>query len=862
MNSSPFSSDLRADLSTIAERVVRAFPDLHADARDTAARLLKTQGNLIGNPDRIYWHRFSGAVSSSRTFTGWEHYGTPDQSMTLTELVMRRFRASDQDNADLLALYGGFYTAGAEARKFDETNEVRLDPQHVLNALWALDFGATYQRRLEVFWRDHGGDVRTLAKLNYLSEALLAGLSGQLDEAQLKLVFDAAGFDSASVLDPAQFERTQPPRADVTVATLSLAGRASTDALWLQGASGGHVLYLPGAVPSFQGFASERDVGETLFGWLQVASCTEQLLAHFSSDPVVLKALRDQMNHSAKGPVADFVAQVQRRPVEGDPFTWMRDTARQRMVYETDAALRTNAELRAQLWVGYLGVAARLFGTAAPMGWPLALLAVAVNAASLGLNIEQAINGDSLQERRDSVLGAILAGIELLLNLPFLTPLGQSSAQPLAQLESNILLDVAPATSGSARGVFTLADGGQYIELQGATYRVRFDGALKSWLIIPEDNPFAFSGAVPVRLGEEGEWELLESVCLRGGGQCLGGLPLDPPEPLDYSAFEVPAQQYDVPVTARSAVRELLSSANRRLLAGDFYDPDSNLLQVLDSLNNVREHLSQDARAFFARRPPLPSRDVTVPEAGAPAQRAFIQMFDEHAGVVIGESHQAIASKRWLVENFKPLYAKGVRTLYLEHLLSDLHQADLNIFSSSGRMSNNLQRYLRALDRGHRTDPSGTYNYLELVRKARAQGIRVQALDCAASYRLDGLNEPGGTLRQQVMNYHADRVMSASQAARPNDKWIALVGDSHVNRYKGVAGLAELRDVPGLRIVDAGPGQETGITLDPGEYYRPSMGRPDGIVQADLRLAVRTRAEPVEHLDPATAPPGVIRPRA
>ena len=520
MNDSPFPSSLRSVLSAIAERVAHAFPDLHADARDAAAHLLRTQGNLISNPDRIYWHRFSGAVSSNRTYTGWEHYGTPDQSMTLTELVMRRFRASDQDNADALALYGGFYTAGPQARKFDETNEVRLDPQQILNALWALDFGATYQRRLEAFWRDYGGDVRTLAKLNYLSESLLAGLSGQLDEAQLKLVFDAAGFDSARVPDLAQFQGSQVSGAAVTVATLSLAGRISTDALWLQGVDGRQVLYLPGAVPSFQGFANERDVAEALFGWLQVASCREQLLAHFSSDSTVLEALRGQLSHWAGGPVADFVARVQRHPIEGDPFTWMRDSGRRRMADETDAALRTNAELRAQLWVGYLGVAARLFGAAAPMGWPLALLAVAVNAASLGLNIEQAVNGDTPQERRASVLGAIIAGVELLLNLPFLRPLGQSPAQRLVELESNSLLDVEPALSGNTRGVYTLADGGQYIELQGATYRVRFDVALNSWMIVSEDNPFAFSGAVPVRLSEEGQWTLLESSCLRGGGQC------------------------------------------------------------------------------------------------------------------------------------------------------------------------------------------------------------------------------------------------------------------------------------------------------------------------------------------------------
>ncbi|WP_176470441.1 membrane-targeted effector domain-containing toxin [Pseudomonas sp. Irchel 3F5] len=493
----------------------------------------------------------------------------------------------------------------------------------------------------------------------------------------------------------------------------------------------------------------------------------------------------------------------------------------------------------------------------------MALLAVAVNAASLGLNIEQAINGDSHEERRGAVLGAIVAAVELLLNLPFLRPLGQRSTAQLASLESNTLTDVEPALAGSTRGVVTLADGAQYIEIQGATYRVRFDPALNTWLIVAPDNPFAFSGALPVRLTEEGQWQVLESLCLRGGGQCLGGLTPEPvTEAIDYSPFEPLADNYDVPPTARPAVRELLHSANRRLLQGDFYNPHSPLLPVLHSLDALRVQLSEDARAFFSRLGPVPLRNVVSPAPTLTPQRAFIELFDEHPGVVIGESHQAIASKRWLMENFKPLYAKGVRTLYLEHLMNDLHQADLDVFTRTGRMSDNLRRYLELLDTGHRTDPTGVYSFLELVRKARAQGIEVRALDCAASYRLDGLEEPGGILRQEVMNYHAEGVIRSGRAARPNDKWIALVGDSHVNFYKRVPGLADLQNVPGLRIVDAGPGQASGITPDPGEYYRPSMGRPDGIVQADLRLAVETRPQPVQYLDPQSAPPGVIRPRS
>lgn len=864
MTESPVSMTLHDELSAIARRVVQAFPDLHAEARQAAINLLEAEGLSGQDPDRIYWHRFTEAASSNRTFTGWEHYSSPQQSLTLTELVMRRFRVSDQDNADLLSLYGGFYTAGPEAGRFDESNEVRLQPQRVLNAFWQLDFAAAFQRQTAAFWHDHGDDVRMLAKLNYLSEALQAGLSGQLNEKQLKLVFDAVGFDSDVAPQLQHFEQLHSPRPGIQIATLNLAGQTSSDIIWLTGPGDQQVLYLPGAMPSFQSFGSEQGVVEWLFGWLQVTLSQERLLAHFTAEPERLQALRGQLRGWAVGTVEQFAAQVQRASIAGEVFTWMRDSAKQRMDTETDAVLRTNSELRAQLWIGYLAVAGRLFGYMAPAGWPMVLLAVAVGVASLALNIEQAVDGDNHEERHAGVLGAIVAGVELLLNLPFLLPLGRSAEPNLDDFEANAIVNVPPDPDGAWRGISTLADGGQYVEVAGVSYRARYDQALGTWMIVPEHNPYGFTGGVPIRLDEAGQWGVFESPCLRGGGLCLGR---ERPEPavelVDYSPFEVVAGNYETPVHARPAMRELIAVRNRRMISGDFFDPQSPLNDICDSLEQTRQLLQEDASQFFASSPLQPSLRVIAPAPTVSPQRAFIQLFDENPGLVVGESHGSIASKRWLLNNFRPLYDKGVRTLYLEHLMTDLHQGDLDLFGRTGRMSRDLEAYLRELDVGHFTDPAGQSTFLELVRKARANCIQVQAIDCVASYRLDGLDAVhwGDPVRQKMMNYYAHQVITTRQAAHPADKWIALVGNTHSNFYKRVPGLAELQGVPGMRIVDAGPGQASGITLDPGEYFLPSMGNPDGIVQADLRLALQTKYRPVEYLDPATAPPGVIRPR-
>jgi hypothetical protein len=232
--------------------------------------------------------------------------------------------------------------------------------------------------------------------------------------------------------------------------------------------------------------------------------------------------------------------------------------------------------------------------------------------------------------------------------------------------------------------------------------------------------------------------------------------------------------------------------------------------------------------------------------------------------VVIGESHMATASKRFLIENMRGMARSGVDTLYMEHLMSDLHQVWLENIPRSGNLPTRLQDYLRALDQGHGMDIASDYTFTRLVQAARREGIEVRALDCAASYRLDGMDvafeQVGGTLRQQVFSYYATRVFNARRGVPGAGKWVALVGNTHASTYKGIPGLAQLEDVMSIRVVDAGAGQETGMTLDLGEFFMPSLGRPDGVVKADWRLAIKVREEPYEFLDPSLAPPGVFRP--
>lgn len=134
-------------LVQLIDDVLDTYPDPYLLASDHATAILHERTGRVVDPRRVWWHLFGTASSSSRSFTGWQHNGTPIESIRLTELVARRFDPAFQDASDELDLYGGFYRADAYAGVYDEHNEVQVLAQDIRLDLWALDFAEVYKKR-------------------------------------------------------------------------------------------------------------------------------------------------------------------------------------------------------------------------------------------------------------------------------------------------------------------------------------------------------------------------------------------------------------------------------------------------------------------------------------------------------------------------------------------------------------------------------------------------------------------------------------------------------------------------------------------------------------------------------------------
>jgi hypothetical protein len=930
-SSLPNAAD-KAALKRIAYTVVQNCPGLQDAAHEAARDLLEAKDLSSLDPDQVYFHRFKTAQSSTRSFTGWEHIREkPYESMTLTQLVIHRFRATDQDNADLLDLYGGFYTEAPQSENFDEKNQVRLHGNEVLNAFWNLDFSGHYTAILTDFWNSHGEDFRTLAKCNFLSRAVQALDLGQLTGSDFQWLVDTVVGPVSWPITLSMLQASHTPTGDVCA--FDVDGHVATQLLHIVDPAGRQVIYLPSETNAFVIKETAADLHWWLLDQMNDAKRRQAFMDHFAlaDRQHMTENLADLMNRlvGTWGRADHHLINRTNLVLTDDAFSWLRDSTRQAMFAEAHLSLTSNGDLRKKLWIGYLSAGLRVFGPMATVGWPLALPVIGATVASMGLNIDQAQNGKTNAERKAGVLGAVLSGINLLFNLPLLIGTGPmleigaeveaAEAAEMAEysealnpdaeadtppqimvpddvditvpnLDETVLVPAQNAPpppvperyqcnelldgtalgeeSGKFHGVYRLDSDPPYaILMNDAPYYVRYftnSRGSGDWAIVDPERPNQLVHALPIRLNGEGEWERMSALGLRGGGQCMGkpcapDIELDTFEPASPETPVQPAAEpqpptsrpprpvtsaYDIDPLVRRSLKAWALNLNETHAqlqpdgAGGFGMDDPFELYAAGK----RQLLQSSARGFFRNLPWIiqPARPA-IPGINRlmPLTELVDEIFESASGLVVGETLDRIASLRFLIESM-PALSRHAKTLYMRGLLSDFAQVELNRYFTSGQMTVDLRNYLNSLG----TDPGGRFNPLELVQVARANGVRVQAIDCAASYKM---KTPLPSVDEQMMStYLTNDIMTGDVYLNSPEKWIVVTDAHNTNSFRGLLGISELKGGIGLRIDEVGAGAELGVDVDPGiEVPRGSspggtvrQGNPD-LLRADLRLKVQ-----------------------
>lgn len=259
--------------------------------------------------------------------------------------------------------------------------------------------------------------------------------------------------------------------------------------------------------------------------------------------------------------------------------------------------------------------------------------------------------------------------------------------------------------------------------------------------------------------------------------------------------------------------------------------------EAYDAFLANRARLEKSARDAFTDFTPPPAATLPQIVDGSDFTLFLKQMADGGLNLLIGEAHSHISSKALLKAYMKTLKKAGYETLYMEHLMTDLHQVDLDLFYRTQHMSERLKNFLREQDGGQMPLYIGNDTYTEVVQAAAKYKVRIRALDCTASYHRKGLNDPDLS-RNEMFSYFATQVIEADQLAHGPHKWIAFIGSAHTNYNLGVPGLAETLGAVGVHVRDTAPELARGIRRGAWEVTESASSPATLALRSDFTMEV------------------------
>ncbi len=834
------------NVTTLADRYYQNFPDLQDSARDWGIKLLKFHTGLDLDPDEVYWHDFDNAQNSSLAHTGQQHMGKSKETLTVTELVLRRFNTFYQVNFDLLDQMSVFYKVKA-AGIYNETNEIPLAPSAIMKEFWATDFSSHYQQRLKAFLREHADDGRMLIKILFFSFTWNAYNTGSLSHKQLKLVFNtfAGSTGFPPTLEDIKAEHTQ--RTLATVHSFTLGNLIAQDILRIKTGNGAEILYMPAGW--FRHFQNEQD----MYDWVAENAANEhgreRLMGHFrtfdgASEPprnLLLNTLEQIRTTPWKA--GQRLLNGASMPINQDVFTFLFDTVAKRLAWDARDLLTSNHELRKELFLVDLEAFMRIVTPMAPGDPVIALIAVAAGSLAFGSHLATAVHGKTKASRSAAFRAAMIDALTILLDMPLMRGAGDSALNDLNEManadltgeelaeidspQSDPLLGIATGEdlselvegTGAQKGVYTRADGNHYIRMDGEVYQVRHIEVLDRWVIVDPINPEQIKGSWPIERNWLGRWELL-AIPVRTATA---------PAPNAVDLLDTSPDYHDI-------TQLLINPKAGQLMTGSI---DSVLQGARAELIRLREDLGNEAQAFFLDlptqvAPPLPTLTSTM----TPKQ-FFQAVFATGKGVVVNGTGNNVGSCQLLVKYMSTLKAQNVKTLYVQGLLKDLHQGLIDQFLQTGKFARELDKQLQQLHNlGQRLD-NGKYTLRQVLLEARRQGIDVKALDCAASLSSDGIKAPSANLAHRMRVYYAFKRIETLQSARPEGKWLALTDQTLANHYGHTPGVANLTTALSLRVKSVDSELPLRFMLDTGETLRPGAIP----IKGDISLRIPSSAD-------------------
>lgn len=225
------------------------------------------------------------------------------------------------------------------------------------------------------------------------------------------------------------------------------------------------------------------------------------------------------------------------------------------------------------------------------------------------------------------------------------------------------------------------------------------------------------------------------------------------------------------------------------------------------SITPLARSLLQEANAFY-RQNTFSKVRCSFPRSALNSEKSMLEEIYKKqgfSGLCIGELHDEINPKKFIIDHLKTLKDLGVTTLFLENLPYDTLQPLMDsYFESDAEILPALKTQLVGLSL--RWNCVSPYSYLDLVIAAKEAGIRTVCMDTsismyAPSYVADYYNPKR---RLKAMNYVAKKIIDHEKGS---GKYIALMGRNHATTYRyknkyNVPGMSSLLQCPCLVVED------------------------------------------------------------
>ncbi len=362
------------------------------------------------DPLHTYYHKFRFASSSQYTVTGWEHVGPPEKSRTLTEKAMENFNADERIDDDTLNGNAGIYKDDNKALIYNESNQVAITPRKLKDIFINMDFANDFQQFQVDYWNKYSIGVRLLAKGKAISQAMKQRVHKKLSPEGLDLL-DSAIFGNVlknSNISMKTLKEEVGSRAGVTLTTFDINGYPASNIFMLRNREGKIIVYLPAEDGYYQEFDSEQDMKQWFVDQIKDPRKAEALARHFTllnrQDGMLVTGVLSAMKKIQKGNWGSGAININPQTIPGDAFNWLRDRMKDRIFSDAEVLTTSNHEVlkqqiimnieAAKSTVGTLFIVAPAFGAVAYLG---------MDTAEAGLDLDQAINGDTYAQRKKAI---------------------------------------------------------------------------------------------------------------------------------------------------------------------------------------------------------------------------------------------------------------------------------------------------------------------------------------------------------------------------------------------------------------------------------------------------------------------------